>query len=140
MSTAAIGFGCVLQRSDGGSPESYATLGEIIDPGQHTRTRDTVDTTHSESPHRYREFISGLRDAGEFTLTIALVPDSTAFNALNTDFDDDAAHQYQFAFNDTGATKWRFYGFVTNIADATPIDDRMTQAVTFKVTGEPALV
>lgn len=137
--TAKIGYGCVLQRSDGGSPEQFVDLGELIDPGQHTKTRDAVEATHTASPGAYREFIGGLRDGGEFTATIALVPASTAFVALNTDFDSDTAQQYRFKFNDSAVTKWTFHAFITNIQDATPIDDRMTQAVTFKVTGRPVL-
>lgn len=137
--TAGIGFGCILQRDDGGSPTTYSDIGEVIDPGSLNMSRDTVDATHTQSGGRYREFISALRDAGEFTTTIALVPGGTAHANLISDFENDTAVAYRFAFNDTPQTRWYFNAFVTSLAETAPLDDRMTVAVTLKITGQPSL-
>lgn len=137
--TASIGFGCILQRDAGGSPSSYSDVGEVIDPGSLSMSRDTVDATHTASTGRYREFLSALRDAGEFTSTIALVPGGSAYASLVTDFETNTAVGYRFKFNDSAGTKWYFNAFITSLNTTTPLDDRMVVAATWKLTGQPAL-
>lgn len=138
--TASIGFGCTFQRSDGATPTpAYTDIGEVIDPGAFSMTRDTVDATHTGSTNRFREFIGGLRDGGEFSPVLALNPGNAAHDALIADIKLNTAVGYRFAFNDALSHRWTFSGFITSLAQTTPIDDRMTVAVTVKVTGEPVL-
>ena len=136
---ASIGFGCILQRDAGGSPSSYSDIGEVIDPGAMNMTRDTIDATHTQSTNRYREFLGGLRDAGEFTTTLALIPGGASLAQLVSDFENNSPVGYRFNFNNSGAHRWYFNAFVTSVAQTMPMDDRMTVACTFKITGQPAL-
>ena len=139
--TAKLGFGVMLQRESADSPSVYQDVGEIIEQNGPTMSRDSVEATHSESPNRYREFISGLRDGGEVTATIALVPSAgpTSVHALLVDdFNNDESISCRVLFPD-GVTTWTFSGFLTSLEHATPIDDRMTLALTVKVSGQPVL-
>jgi predicted secreted protein len=142
MTVARIGHGVRLQRASDASPAAFADIGELLEPGGPTLSRDAVEATHSQSPNRYREFISGLRDGGEVTGTFALEPGADAednHKKLVDDFNNDNLIEYRLLFPNAEATAWRFDGFITNIEHAEPIDDRMTVAVTFKISGQPTL-
>lgn len=139
---ARIGFGTMLQRDAGGSPSSYSDIGEVIDPGTLSASRDTVDATHTTSANRFREFIGGMRDGGELSFTVAMVPEGSAYAELWNDLKDNTAVGYRWAIPNAAGTAnyyWYFNGFVTSIASAVPLEDRMTAAVTIKITGEPVL-
>lgn len=141
-STAAIGFGVNLQRNNtGNSPASWEDIGEILDISGPSFSRDAVDTTHSQSTDRYREFITGLRDAGEMSATIALVPASaqgSKHRELMDDYESNSRVTYRLVFPD-GATNFSFSGIITSLEHATPINDRMTMAMTIKISGKPTL-
>lgn len=141
-STAAIGFGVNLQRNNtGNSPLSWEDIGEILEINGPSLTRDAVDVTHSASTDRYREFVTGLRDAGELTATIALLPASAQGSKqreLLDDYESNSRVNYRLIFPD-GATNFSFSGIITNLTHATPIDDRMTMALTIKISAKPTL-
>lgn len=135
---AEIGYGVVMERGDGGSPESWTKIGEVTDPDFPTLSRDAVEATHTESTSRYREFISGLRDGGELSPTLHLDTGATAYDDLITDYESDATVHYRVKSPD-GNEAWDFQGLITNIEHDVPLDDRMTVTVTFKVSGQPSL-
>ncbi|WP_137387967.1 phage tail tube protein [Rhodoligotrophos defluvii] len=138
MANARIGYGVKFQRETT-TPGTYEDIGELIEPGAPGLARDAVDATHAASPDAYREFISGLRDGGEVALTLALLPTNAAQRRLYDDFNDNAAHKYKVLFPNVEQTSWSFDGLITALTPALPIDDRMTLAVTVKVSGKPVL-
>ena len=139
----AIGYGVLLYRESADSPSVFNDLiGEVKEVGGPNMKRDTVDATHSQSSNRFREFISGLRDGGEVTCTVALVPgaqDSDAYKKLLDDLKNDNAVNYQIKFPNTAKTFWQAAMFLTALPNTMPMDGEMTQALTFKITGEPTL-
>ncbi|WP_137387955.1 phage tail tube protein [Rhodoligotrophos defluvii] len=138
MSDAVIGYGVAFERNVG-LPGVYEAIGELIEPGAPGLTRDAPDATHAASADAYREFISGLRDGGEVTFTLALKPGDDTQALLYADVNSDAPRSYRIVFPNTQATAWIFDGLVTGLNPALPIDDRMTLAVTIKVTGKPVI-
>ena len=138
----AIGYGVLLQRGDDASPETFTTIGEVKEVGGPNFKRDTVDATHSQSDSRFREFLSGLRDGGEVTCTVALVPSAdtaAAYKKLYDDFKSDVYVDYRITFPNTAKTYWLFGAFLTDMPNAMPMDGEMTMALTFKITGVPIL-
>jgi predicted secreted protein len=133
--TALLGFGVRLVRN------TTTDLGELIELSGPSLARDAVEASHALSTNRFREFISGLRDGGEVSATIALVPataQSSPHQELMDDFNNNSAVAYRVIFPDAN-TYFTFSGLITALEHATPIDDRMTLAVTIKITGEPTL-
>jgi predicted secreted protein len=144
MSTqGAIGYGVLIYRESANSPSVFSDLiGEIKEVGGPDLKRDTVDATHSQSSQRYREFLSGLRDGGEVTCTLALVPGASLAGQqakLVADFENDSLVNYQIKFPNTAKTYWQASMFLTALPHAMPIDGEMTHALTFKVSGRPTL-
>lgn len=139
--TPMIGFGLILQRSDDGtSSGSFATVGRIHDLALPSMARDAVEVTHHGSTERWREFIPGLKDAGEFSVDIAYDPGDADTTAFLAELNADAAGYYRIVHPDDAATAWGFAAFVTGFEPAAPIDDKMMATASFKLTGKPGFI
>lgn len=136
MADTDIGFGCDFQRG-AGDPLVYTTVGEVIDISLPELTRDTKDATHYKSPDRFKEYIAGLRDGGEFGCTIQFTTPAD-LTALLADFMVDTAIPYRHVFPDD--THWDFSGIMTKVGAAVPMEERMTAELTFKISGKPAFI
>lgn len=132
--TAALGYGAKFGIKGAGSSYDYvAEVTSLTPPGL---TRDTVEATHLESPDSFKEYIAGLADGGEATITINYAPATsdalmTAFLAPSDDF--------RVLFP-SGTVALDFSGIVTGyeIGDVVA-DDKMSATFTVKCTGKPAL-
>lgn len=128
MTEAIIGHSSDFKRG-------AATVGEVMSISPPSISRDTPDATHMKSPGKWREFIAGLKDAGEVSVEIQSTPSSAAFQAMVADFDNDAAEAYSIEFPD-GAS-WSFSAFITGLEMDPPNDDKIMSTATFKITGAP---
>lgn len=136
--TPNIGHGTLFKRGNAdGPPETFTTIAGVTSITPPALSKDTVDVTNMQSSDRFREHISGLRDAGEASIEINFDPDSTEVANLITDYEADSARTYQILF-ESGAD-WTFEGIVTGMTPAIPVDDKMTATVSLKVTGKPVL-
>lgn len=137
MTNAAIGHSSTFKRSsDGTSGGTMTALAEVISINGVNLTRETVDVTHLTSTSRYREFIGALRDGGTVTIGLNFDADGTDYTNAVADLNSDTAGYYEIAFPDT--SEWGFTGFATDVSLDTPMDDKMTVEMTYKVTGVPA--
>lgn len=121
---------------EGGTPGVYVKVAEvrgITPPGM---TRDAVDATHLESADMYREFIPGLKDGGEASITLIFTPSHT--DAVIEAFENNAVDKYQITF--PNGVMMRFSGFFTGYTPPTLQPDALMEAqVTIKCTGKPTL-
>lgn len=114
-------------------------VGELVELSPPNRSKDAVDATHMESEDAYREFIAGLKDGGEVSLTYNRVGDDEGQEAA------DAAFEYNgkvYLFIDlpfTTPLRWVVRLIVTGVEDEVPLDDKMQGSFTGKVSGKPVL-
>ena len=133
---AAIGHGTLWKRGDGAPPtEAFATVAEVTAISGPGISRDTLDSTHMESPNRYREFGGSLRDGGEITVTLNLSAKGTAFTNAIADINDDSPTNYELVWAD--GSKFEVSALLTSISPDMPLDDKMVVELTYKVNGEP---
>jgi predicted secreted protein len=132
---ARIGHGTQFQMLDG---SVYTTVGEITTITPPALARDAVDATHTESPDGWREFIPGLKDAGEFSFEMNFEPGSTGTALILSTFSASTPASCRLVFPD--ATIWAFDAYCTGFAPAAPLDDKMTATATFKLTGKPGFI
>lgn len=130
-----IGFGTTFAKKTG--PGAYLVLAEVVEFNPPETTRDAVEFTHMTSPERWREFKPGLKDAGETTLTYNLIPGEADDDVIADHFAADTVDEWRVTYPN-GATL-DFKGFATSHQHATPLDDKMTGAATFKISGKPTL-
>ncbi len=129
MSDGQHGHGTTLT---GGST---GLIGNVISMSGPSQVRDSLDISTMDSTSKFREFISGMIDAGEVTFDVNYdgAAGGTA-NDLNTALTA-ATETWTIAFPDTST--WACSGFITGLGFADPFDDKITQSVTIKFTGVP---
>lgn len=142
MSTSArIGYGTLFASGNGASPEVFTTLGEVTNNTPPGWSRDTVDASHEQSPGAHREFIAGLADGGEVSLDLNFVPGGAAAASLEAEkalTGSSALINRRITFPD--GSYQSFAAILTGVELDSPLDDKMSASVTFKVSGQPAFV
>lgn len=72
---ARLGWGGEIQLGLDENASSLVELGEVRGvPGFPTQEADEHEVTHLKSPNRRKEFIAGLIDSGEMTVSLNYVP------------------------------------------------------------------
>lgn len=113
------------------------TVGEITNMSAPELTADTIEMTSHDSADRFREFIQGLRDGGEVTISGNSVPADTGQAQILTHFDANASQEMKITFPD--AANWTFDAVCTAAAPVTDadIEGKLEFSGTFKITGKP---
>lgn len=139
MVDAAIGYGAKFHRSaDGTSGGAFSTIGEVVSISPPELTREAVETTHLESTNRIREFVAGMRDLGEVSVTLNLDAGDATVSSLLADYADDDPGYYKIIFPDT--TEWGFAALLTSFAPGDVSEGKMEVVVTFKPTGSQSFI
>ena len=133
-SNAISGVGTLFRRWSGTAWVNIAEITQISGPG---KTRETIDVTSLDSTGGYREFIAGFRDAGNIQLTMNF--SRSTYELMNDDFESDEVQNYEIVLPDGETTSLEFEGLVTELPLEIVGDDKITNTVTIKVTGQPTI-
>lgn len=134
--TGMDAFGTTFARGDGTTPtEVFTTLAGVSNIGGPGMSRETIDVTAHDSPDGYREFIGGLRDAGEISIDLNYRPE--VHDSLVEDLDAENPINYKLTFPD--GTEWAFPAILTEFEPEAPIDDKLAASATYKVSGKPVI-
>lgn len=129
-----IGFATTFGKVVSTTYTAFAEVTDMTPPGT---SRDSVQFTHYGSPDAHHEFKPGLADGGEMPVTYNLVPGLLDDATIATHMSSRIVEDWRVVF--PNGAKLDFRGFATSHERATPMDDKMTGSVTFKVTGKPVL-
>ena len=130
---AIHGYGITLSYDDGGSPVSITDITEITPPEV---TKETIETTHHGSSGGAREFISGLVDGGEMSVTVNYDPGDTSHSYLRTaanSANSGTPDSFTLTYSDSSTDE--FSGYVTGMSVEAPMDDKVSATFTIKITG-----
>lgn len=131
-------FGIAFKRGDGVTPtEAFVAIGSVANVKGPEIKRDTYDVTAHDSTNGWREFIGGLKDAGEVTITLNYDP--TKHDSLVTDFEDVKPRNYKMVFPQA-LGEWDLKLILTEFSQEAPVDDKLSAELKFKVTGKPTIV
>ena len=113
------------------------TVGEIFNISGPDKTRQTVDTTSFDSTGSTREH-TPLRfsDSGEVTLDLKYNADAAtnASQILRGVYKDN--ENVEFVMTLSNAETLTFDGHITALGHSIPLDDKVTQSVSVKLTGK----
>lgn len=115
------------------------TLSEVTSIGIPSLTGEVIDVSTHSSPNRYREFIRGMRDAGEFTITMQYTAgsadDDACIAAINADTTTAVVLTAAAA---SGTEDFTISALGTNytVNDLEP-DNSQTATLTLKPSGQP---
>jgi hypothetical protein len=136
--SATIGYGTLLKRGDGGSPEVFTAIAEVTSITPPQAAADDVEVTHLTSPNRTKEFIQGMIDAGEASIHINWIPNDATHDELTGLLANQIAgtvKNWQIVLP-SGVLIWQFPGYVKTFEpDEITAGDALGANVTFKVTG-----
>jgi len=91
-----------------------------------------IPATHLARANEFEDFIAGLADGGEMTLTVQY--DKTANLAVYALYRTTNAYRVKYSDN----SGWKFNGFITDFGDQEIVNgDIIRTDITFKVTGKP---
>lgn len=132
------GIGASFLASDMASAPTFTEIANVTSISGPSISRETYDVTAHDSTGGYREFIGGLREGGEVSFDLNFDPEAPTHQTLIGYLGDAVARDYQVTLPNDAAT-FDFSGFLTGWDVSLPIDDKITAAVTFKVTSKPTL-
>jgi len=136
MATTAArsGFGALLQRGDGGSPEVFSTVAEVVNIGAIETRMNLADATHMESPDQHMERVPTLLESSDVSLELNYLPGDTTQNNLRNDCLNRTLRNFRVTI--PGSAKVvSFAAFVSQVGPALPHDGKMTQAITLSPNG-----
>lgn len=133
-------FGTQFKRDSDGAG-TFVTIANVSDISGPDRDREAIEVTAHDSPDQYREFVKGLKDGGEVSITINYNPGETTHEALDDDYEEKDLRDYQVVVlpGDPDEHTWDLTGLITSVGDAFPHDDKMEREVTVKISGKPTL-
>jgi len=132
---ARIGHGGIFEMHNGAQ---FQVIGEVTNISPPKLARDAVEATHTESPEGWREFIAGLKDAGEVSVELNFVASGPSDDLIRAQFDTAVASQLRITMPSSSSPTESLTcnAILTGYEPSMPIDDRMTATVTFKITGK----
>ncbi|MEU0245171.1 phage tail tube protein [Streptomyces sp. NPDC006235] len=130
-------FGIALKRGDGAPTEAFVTIGKVTGVNGPEIERETYDVTAHDSVDGWREFIGGLKDAGE--VSINLNYDPRVHDDLVADFEDTKPRNYRMVFPN-GIGQWDLKLILSGFSQEAPVDDKLSAELKFKVSGKPVIV
>ena len=142
MTDAISSFGTLLQQGDGGTPETFTTVAEVMDITGPSLVRDTEEVTNHSSTNAWKEYIPTLRDGGEVTFDINYVPTGSTHDATTgilADWEDGTLRNWQLVWPDTGSTTWSFPGYVTNFEPSANVNGALRASITILLSGDTTI-
>jgi len=132
--TAYRAQGVVLKLGDGQPTEVFTTIGEVSAVsgiGGGSATEIDVTTLSSSA----KEFLMGLKDEGEVSVTLNLDTGDAQQTALRTARDNVTLKNFELDLTDTGPTTLSFSAYVKTFSLGVAVDQQITLEMTLRVTG-----
>ncbi len=141
MTEARIGWGGEVHLGTDNTEGSLVELVEVTECTFPSDETGEVEATHLKSPGRRKEYVAGLIDGGDVTVTLNYVPGSATDLLLTAAKEVGTTRSVRFVIPDdsgTGAADWNIvtHGFVKKYApDRMSPGDKITATATIRITG-----
>lgn len=124
--------GTVLQGGDGGGPEVFTTIAQVLSVnGIGSGAPTEIDITQLSDT--FKRYLMGLKDSDEITLTLMYDPGDATQTALRTEKENQTLRNYKLVLVDTGATEISFAAYVKTFEIGVEMDDKLTLDVTMRL-------
>lgn len=105
--------------------------------GDLEQTSDDIEVTHHSSADGFKEFIQGLRDAGEVNIEGNFDPSDAGQASLLADYLTGIVRTGLITYPNTLASTWTFSAYVKSFTPSSPLGDKMGYTATVRITGKP---
>jgi predicted secreted protein len=131
--SAKASHGTLLKRGDGGSPENFATIAEVLDISGPALALGTEEATSHDS-NFWREYVPTLLEGGEVSFDINYFEHTTQVN-LRTDMLNRTRRNFQVVFPTSPAKTFSFAAYVTGFELSAPVEGKLTASVSLQISG-----
>lgn len=139
MATKKFAHGAKLSIGDGGTPtEVFTKIGNVQDITLPSSAADLVDVTDHDSPNGRREYIGGLIDSDEMTVTINWDPEDAVHSDVESRVGENANFKLELAnkLTPTGTgTVYAFNALIRKFVGKAPVNGVHTADITLKPSG-----
>lgn len=127
--------GAVFKIGDGATPtEVFNAIGQVVSvSGIGSGSASEIDVTHLSSTAK--EFLLGLKDEGEISVTLNLDTADTYQTQLRTARDNNTLTNFEFDLTEDTPTTISFAAYVKTFGIGVAVDDKITLEVSLRVTG-----
>jgi len=126
--------GTVLRRGDGGSPEVFTAISQIVSLDPAGASRSLIDVTNLSSAAR--EYKTALKDGAEISVELQYDPGDAEHTGLKTDLDGGTTRNMQIELQTSPVQTWDFAALVTGWNIGAAVDNVYPLRVTLKPTGD----
>ncbi|CAM3775709.1 phage tail tube protein [Alkalicoccus chagannorensis] len=138
-SQAKKAFGTQIKRkTETDTWEGVAELTDITGPSMEA---DEIDVTSHDSEGGYREYVQGLKDAGEIEAELFFLKDEPSHMKALDDFNAGDNEMYRMIFPDADEEEDRSYfefeAFVNGFEIEAEMEEAIKASVSWKVSGKP---
>jgi hypothetical protein len=133
---STIGIGTQLQRGDGGAPEGFTAVGEVLDIGGPALSLDTPDATNMGSTNFREEVIPGIVKTGTVDFDVQYVRGNAQHVGLVNDLKTRTLRNFKIVFPDDPTNPITFAAYVTKAQAKTPVTGKRTMSISLKITGD----
>ncbi len=103
--------GMTIGIGDGGSPETFTTIGGVTDMPNIMLAKSKLERTALDDEIRY--YGHGIEEPPEFTLSIYWNPDDSQQNSIITAYNSETEDNYRITCPDSPATTYTYKAIVT---------------------------
>ncbi len=130
------GMGTKFQIENTTTPGTFDDVGSVASITPPQLSRDTVEVSSLDPGDGYKQYLVGLKDGGEVTVTVNFDTADAGQTALYSAYEDGESHNFKIVFPD--ASNWAFAGYITGYApaDVAPADVMQVE-VTIRTSGKP---
>ncbi len=142
MTDALSSFGTLVKMGDGATPETFATVAELLDIKLPNWKLNTEDATNHSSPNAWGEKIATIKEGDDLTFQIQYVPSDATHDAssgLLSHIDAADLVNFKVVLPDVGQTTWSFSAFVTAFGATAAVRGKLTADVGLSISGQPTL-
>lgn len=132
-SNALASVGTEIHRGDGGDPENFAKISEVVSIGGPGGGMEMLDVTDLSSTGAYREFLSSFLESGEVSLEVNFVP--TMHSDLLEDHNNRVLRNFKIIWPDAGQTEWAFSAYVRAVSPTASVGAKLSATITLALSG-----
>ena len=112
----------------------YTEIGEVKSASKPNAQVDQVEVTHMGSPDQVKEYIAGLTDFGEVSLTMNWVPGAATDLFIET-WREGGNERRSVRITTPNNKTYTFLGFILGYTGSIPVGDLMEAELNLKVAG-----
>lgn len=118
--------------------EVFTSIAEVKSIGGFNLSLATPEVTHMESVDGVREYLAGLKDAGDLTVGVNFLPTSATHTGLMADLKAGTIRNLKLVLPNNWGT-YDFTGFCSNFGLAIDMESAIQANLTFKLNSYPVL-